>query len=67
MKEIELIPKHAQLKVMRALVNAYKKHALGQSSIGLEELTDEISCALQEVMGDDQFFEWVELITGDAP
>ena len=64
MKEIELIPKQAQLQVMRALVMAYKKHALGHESIDSNELNLQISIALQTVMGDEQFCEWVESITG---
>lgn len=57
-----VIPKHAQIQVMDALTSCYLKHALNDDSIGWEELCDKMSCALQEVMGDDGFCFWLDSI-----
>lgn len=59
---IEVIPKHAQVQVMRALTMAYRKHRLGDDSIGWEELEVLMSCALQEAMGDEGFCNWLDML-----
>jgi len=52
------IPEHAQAQVMRALMAAYRKHAMGDDSIGWNELSGKIFTALQESMGEDGFSMW---------
>lgn len=55
---MNVIPEHAQVQVMRALMAAYRKHAMDDDSIGWEELSTQMACALQEVFGDDGFCLW---------
>lgn len=60
-----VIPEGTQIQVMLALMDCYKKHVLGDDSIGWDELSDKMSCALQEVMGDDGFSLWLKAVSPD--
>ena len=45
---------------VRALKLAFRKHAKGDDCIGWDELSEELSLALTQIMGPDDFCEWVE-------
>jgi lipid II:glycine glycyltransferase (peptidoglycan interpeptide bridge formation enzyme) len=47
-------------RLIEALQAAYRKHVGNDDSIGWHELSDIMSCALPEVMGDAEFCAWVE-------
>ena len=47
-------------RLLEALQAAYRKHVANDDSIGWHELSDIMSCALPEVMGDAEFCAWVE-------
>jgi len=55
-----IIPEHAQAQVMSALMAAYKKHVMGADSIGWDELSDTLTDALCEAMGDEAFNAWLD-------
>ena len=40
----------------------YRKHVLGDDSIGWEELSDDLRDTLCESMGDDEFCQWLESV-----
>lgn len=44
----------------RVLRMAYRKHHLGDESIGWDELSDEIETVLCEIMSDEKFQSWAE-------
>ncbi len=43
---------------VRSLKLAYRKHVVGDDSIGWDELSGELGNALAQIMGDDEFCEW---------
>lgn len=45
--------------LVETLKLCYRKHHLGDESIGWEELSDRMQTALCNVMGDDEFCEWL--------
>jgi len=47
-------------KLLTACKIAYRKHHLGHESIGWDELSDLLLNTLTEIMGDDEFCEWLE-------
>lgn len=57
-----MIPEHAQVQVMHALCSAYQKHVCGDELIGWDELSDLMTDALCEAMGDDDFNFWLESV-----
>lgn len=46
--------------LLNALKMAYRKHHCNDESIGWGELSDIMSCALPEAMGDNEFCHWLE-------
>jgi hypothetical protein len=53
--------------LLNAVQMAYRKHHLGDDSIGWEELSDVLLDALCEVMGDSGYIEWLERHRNEAP
>jgi len=49
-----------QEQVLDALKLAYRKHHLGDESIGWDELDTALLGALCEAIGDTEFVRWVE-------
>lgn len=45
-------------EMLEALQMAYRKHHMGDPSIGWEELSDKLLNTLCEVMGDEAFVAW---------
>ena len=50
------------IDLLYACKAAYRKHHLGDESIGWEELSDILKEALCNAMGDDDFYLWVQLV-----
>jgi len=50
--------KHMLIHVLQMV---YRKHHLGDESIGWEELSDKMLDVLGTVMGDEEFVNWQEL------
>lgn len=48
------------MDLLTACQLAYRKHHLGDESIGWEELGDCLQAALCEAMGDHEFCEWLK-------
>jgi len=51
-------------RLLEALQSAFKKHVCNDDSIGWDELSDIMSCALPEAMGDPEYCEFLEGIDG---
>jgi len=49
--------------LLEAVKLAYRKHHLGDPSIGWDELSDKLLNVLCETMGDRAFIKWVEEVT----
>ena len=49
-------------RLLHALKWAYRKHHCGDDSIGWDELSEIMSCALPEVMGSNEFCVWLGTI-----
>lgn len=47
-------------ELLEAVKLAYRKHHLGDDSIGWEELSEKLGDVLCEVMGDAAFVEWMK-------
>lgn len=56
---IEQLEHHKDV-LLRACQAAYRKHHMGDESIGWHELSDILGTALPEVMGDKEFQAWPE-------
>jgi hypothetical protein len=48
--------------LLNAVQLAYRKHHLGDESIGWEELGEVLHDALCEAMGDDGYIDWLEQV-----
>lgn len=62
---MNIIPEHAQIKVMAALTACYRKHFVDYDSIDLDELRDLMSRAIKEAMGDEAFSFWLECVLSE--
>jgi hypothetical protein len=47
---------------VRALKQAYRKHVKLDESIGWDELSDALGNALAQIMGDEEFCQWLQSI-----
>jgi hypothetical protein len=54
-----LIETHKAM-LLHTLQSAYRKHCLGDDSIGWDELSEQILDCLCTVMGDEEFNSWLE-------
>lgn len=45
-------------RLLKACQMAHRKHTYGDDSVGWEELSDELSVVLQDIMGDDAYCKW---------
>jgi hypothetical protein len=45
---------------VRALKMAYRKHVKGDEDIGWDELSDTLGNALAQIMGDEEFCQWLQ-------
>lgn len=51
--------------LLEACQRAYQKHVMDEDSIPWEKLSDELGGALNDVMGDKGFNDWVERLSPD--
>ena len=51
------------VSTMEACKMAYRKHAMGDDSIGWNELSDVLAAALANGMGDKRFVTWLDKVS----
>ena len=47
-------------RLLKACQMAHRKHTFNDDGVGWEELSDELSVVLQDIMGDDAYCKWMD-------